>query len=45
MGMRDCKKIIVIGNVGSGKTQFAKRLTEIMNLPLIQLDKDRKVRI
>lgn len=40
MGMRDCKKIIVIGNAGSGKTQFAKRLAEIMNLPLIHLDKE-----
>ncbi len=40
MGMRDCKKIIVVGNAGSGKTQFSKRLAEIMGLPLIHLDKE-----
>ena len=32
------KKIIVIGNNGSGKSYFSKRLAEITNLPLIHLD-------
>lgn len=40
MGMRDCKKIIVVGNCGSGKTRFSLRLAEILNLPLIHLDKE-----
>lgn len=38
MGVRDCKKIIVIGNCGSGKTTFATKLAEILNLPLTHLD-------
>ena len=38
MGVRDCKKIIVIGNCGSGKTVFATRLAELLELPLIHLD-------
>lgn len=38
MGVRDCKKIVVIGNCGSGKTTFAIRLAEILNLPLTHLD-------
>lgn len=40
MGVRDCKKIIVVGNAGSGKTVFATRLSEILGLPLINLDKE-----
>lgn len=40
MGVRDCKKIIVVGNAGSGKTVFATRLSEILGLPLIHLDKE-----
>lgn len=38
MGVRDCKKIIVIGNCGSGKTTFATKLAEILNLPITHLD-------
>ena len=38
MGVRDCKKIIVIGNCGSGKTTFATRLADILGLPLTHLD-------
>lgn len=38
MGVRDCKKIIVVGNCGSGKTVFATRLAELLELPLIHLD-------
>lgn len=33
------KKILVIGNSGSGKTTFAKTLAEKTNFPLIHLDK------
>lgn len=40
MGVRECKKIIVVGNAGSGKTTFATRLSEILGLPLIHLDKE-----
>lgn len=40
MGFRECKKILVVGNCGSGKTTFATRLAEIMGLPLIHLDKE-----
>ena len=32
------KKVIVIGNNGSGKSHFSKRLSEITNLPLVHLD-------
>ena len=32
------KKIIVIGNNGSGKSYFSKKLAEITGLPLIHLD-------
>ena len=40
MGVRDCKKIIVIGNCGSGKTTFATKLAEILDLPLTHLDSE-----
>jgi adenylate kinase family enzyme len=33
------KKILVIGNSGSGKTTFAKELAEKTGLPLVHLDK------
>ena len=33
------KKIIVIGNTGSGKTTFAKSLSEKTGIPLVHLDK------
>lgn len=32
-------KIIVIGNAGSGKTTFSKKLAKKINLPLVHLDK------
>ena len=32
------KKVIVIGNNGSGKSHFSKRLSEITKLPLVHLD-------
>ena len=32
------KKVIVLGNNGSGKSYFSKRLAEITGLPLIHLD-------
>ncbi len=38
MGVRNCKRIIVIGNCGSGKTVFATKLAEILGLPLTHLD-------
>ncbi len=40
MGMRDCKRIIVLGNACSGKTQFSIRLAKILKLPLVHLDKE-----
>lgn len=33
------KRILIIGNAGSGKTTFAKALAQKINLPLIHLDK------
>lgn len=38
MSVRECKKIVVVGNNGSGKTTFATKLAEILGLPLIHLD-------
>ncbi|MBQ4526434.1 MAG: topology modulation protein [Clostridia bacterium] len=33
------KRILIIGNAGSGKTTFAKKLSEKTGLPLVHLDK------
>ncbi len=33
------KRILIIGNTGSGKTTFAKKLAEKTGIPLIHLDK------
>ena len=33
------QRILIIGNAGSGKTTFAKQLSEKLNLPLIHLDR------
>ena len=33
------KKILVIGGNGSGKTTFAKVLSEELNIPLVHIDK------
>ncbi|HBM16819.1 MAG TPA: hypothetical protein DD381_10820 [Lentisphaeria bacterium] len=33
------KKILIIGNCGSGKTTLSKKLSLISNLPVIHLDK------
>ncbi len=33
------KRIIIIGNCGSGKSYFAKKLADKTNLPLVHLDK------
>ena len=33
------KRILIIGNAGSGKTTYAKALAEKTQLPLIHLDK------
>jgi len=33
------KRILIIGNAGSGKTTFAKKLAEKTGLPLIHLDR------
>ncbi len=33
------KRVLIIGNTGSGKTTFAKKLADVTALPLIHLDK------
>ena len=33
------KKVLIIGNAGSGKTTFAKALSERTSLPLVHLDR------
>lgn len=38
--MITAKKILIIGSAGSGKTTFAIKLSEIINLPIIHLDKE-----
>ncbi|MBQ9551740.1 MAG: hypothetical protein IJU96_03150 [Clostridia bacterium] len=38
--IKDCKKILVVGNDGSGKTYFARQLSEKLGLPLVHLDKE-----
>ena len=38
--IKSCKKILVVGNDGSGKTYFARKLSEKLGLPLIHLDKE-----
>lgn len=35
----DLKKLIIIGNSGSGKTFLAQKITSVLNLPVIHLDK------
>ncbi len=38
--IKACKKILVVGNDGSGKTYFARRLAEKLDLPVYHLDKE-----
>ena len=38
--MNTVNKILIVGSAGSGKTTFAKKLGEIVNLPVIHLDKE-----
>ena len=38
--IKACKKIIVVGNDGSGKTYFSLKLGEILGLPVYHLDKE-----
>ena len=38
--MKSINKILVIGSAGSGKTTFSKKLSIILNLPTIHLDKE-----
>ena len=35
----DLKKLIIIGNSGSGKTFLAQRIASVLNLPIIHLDR------
>lgn len=35
----DLKKIIIVGNSGSGKTYLAQKIATVFNLPVIHLDK------
>jgi len=38
--IREYRKIIIIGNSGSGKSTFAKQLGKVTGLPVIHLDKE-----
>ena len=38
MNIKDYKRIVVVGNSGSGKSHFSKVISEITGLPLIHLD-------
>lgn len=38
--MENIKKILIIGSAGSGKTTFSLKLSEIINLPIIHLDRE-----
>lgn len=38
MDIREFKRIIIIGNNGSGKSYLSKQLSRILKLPLIHLD-------
>lgn len=38
LNLLDYKKIMIIGNNGSGKSYFAKELSKITNMPLFHLD-------
>lgn len=37
--MSDMKKVVVIGNNGVGKSVFSEKLGEILNIPVVHLDK------
>lgn len=39
VSFRGMKRVIIIGNCGSGKSYFSKKLSKITGLPLVHLDK------
>ena len=40
MGLRDARRIAVVGNGGAGKSTFSQRLGAVLDLPVVHLDRE-----